>query len=117
MLAMWNWFGSEGALVGYPIAGANWTNTMPVELANQLSSNGQYTAAEVYADITVQLSFANGTPERIGVVGAYEYVQRFMVITGIAPIPICLLTIVVRRNIDVKKPERSKGKQTAGDVF
>lgn len=117
VLAVWNLFGSAGASIGYAVAGAIWTNTMPTELANRLPANSQYTAAQVYADITVQLSFADGTPERDAVVGAYGHVQRLMVITGVALVPICLLSIFIWRNVDVKKLERSKGKQTAGNVF
>ena len=117
VLAVWNLFGSAGASIGYAIAGGIWTNTLPQELVNRLPADAAYTAAEVYADLTVQLSFPNGSPERDAVVGAYGYTQRLMVITGVALVPLCLLAIFVWRNIDIKKLQREQGNQTAGKVF
>jgi hypothetical protein len=43
--------------------------------------------------------------------------MRLMAITGVATMPLCVLSIIIWRNINVRKVEEEKGKQTKGMVF
>jgi hypothetical protein len=117
VLAIWGLFGSIGASTGYAIAGALWNNMLPSELAKRWPSGSETTTSEVFADLVVQIGLADGTPERSALVGAYGYVQRIMVITGVALIPLCLLAIFIWKDINIKKLEKEKGTQTKGNVF
>jgi hypothetical protein len=117
VLAVWGLFGSIGASTGFAIAGALWNNMLPQELANRWPASANETAATVFGDLVTQLSLADGTPERSALVGAYGHVQRIMVITGVALIPLCLLAIFIWKDVNLKKLEKEKGTQTAGNVF
>ena len=117
VLAIWGLFGSIGASIGFAIAGALWNNVLPQELAKRWPAGSETDWASAFADLTVQLSYADGTPERASIVGAYGYVQRIMVIVGVSLMPLCLLAIFIWRDVDVKKVEKEKGEQTTGTVF
>ncbi|USP81792.1 siderophore transporter [Curvularia clavata] len=115
--AIWGLFGSFGSSIGYAIAGAMWNNILPQQLLMRLPESKKADYRTIFGDITVQMSFLDGTPERDAVVGAYADVQRKMVITGACFVPLCLACIFVWKNINVKKLEEEKGKQTKGNVF
>jgi hypothetical protein len=117
VLAVWGLFASIGASTGFAIAGALWNNILPEQLAKRLPADSQYSATEVFASLEMQMSFADGSPERDAVVGAYGYVQRVMVIVGACLIPLCLFAIFIWKDINVKKLEREHGEQTKGNVF
>lgn len=72
--------------------------------------------AAIFADIELQSSFLEGTPERDAIVGAYADVQRKMVITGACLMPLVLGSIYIWRNVSVNKLEERK-KQTEGNIF
>lgn len=116
VLAIWGLFGSIGASTGFAIAGALWNNMLPEELAKRWPSTANVTSTEVFSDLVTQIGLADGTPERSALVGAYGYVQRIMVITGVALIPLCLLAIFIWKDVNVKKMEKEKGTQTKGNV-
>tara|TARA_R110002003_G_scaffold118_1_gene10522 strand:- start:3774 stop:4700 length:927 start_codon:yes stop_codon:yes gene_type:complete len=115
--ALWGLFGSFGASIGIAIAGALWNNILPQQLYNRLPEASKINSTIIFGDISVQMSFLDGTPERDAVVGAYADVQRKMVITGACFVPLCFASIWIWRNINVKKLEEEKGKQTKGTVF
>ncbi|KAM0549161.1 hypothetical protein ACHAPJ_009470 [Fusarium lateritium] len=110
-------FGGVGAAIGYAIAGGFWNNVMPAELAKRLPEAAKANATMIFSDIVIQQSFADGSPEREAIVGAYAHTMRLMAITGVATMPLCVLSIIIWRNINVKKVEEEKGKQTKGMVF
>ncbi|KAJ4247424.1 hypothetical protein NW762_013099 [Fusarium torreyae] len=110
-------FGGVGAAIGYAIAGGFWNNVMPTELAKRLPEAAKANATMIFSDIVIQQSFADGSPEREAIVGAYAHTMRLMAITGVATMPLCVLSIIIWRNINVKKVEEEKGKQTKGMVF
>ncbi|KAL5365589.1 major facilitator superfamily domain-containing protein [Aspergillus floccosus] len=114
VMAVWGLFGSVGAAVGNAIAGAMWTNILPGQLYQRLPDVSKNQTAAIYGDMVLQMSFADGTPERDAIVGAYADVQRKMVIAGACMIPLCLACVVMWRNINVKKLARD---QTKGNVF
>ncbi|KAF2124426.1 siderophore iron transporter-like protein mirB [Dothidotthia symphoricarpi CBS 119687] len=116
-LAFWGLFGSFGSSIGYSIAGAIWNNVMPAQLYNRLPEESKSRAAEIFSDIVIQSSFLDGTPERDAIVGAYAHAQRLMVITGSCFVPLCFASILIWKNINIKKLEEEKGRQTRGTVF
>lgn len=110
-------FGSVGAGIGYAIAGAFWNNLMPVQLLQRLPESAKANATIIFSDITIQQSYPDGSLEREAIVGAYAHVMRLMAITGVATMPLCVLSIIIWKNINVRKVEEEKGKQTKGMVF
>lgn len=117
ILAVWGLFGSFGASIGYAIAGALWQNVLPQQLYQRLPEGSKNRTAEIFGDMVLQMSFLDGSPEREAVIGAYGDVQRKMVTVGVCFIPLCLGTIVLWKNINVRKLEEEQGKQTKGTVF
>lgn len=117
IMAIWGLFGSFGSSIGFAIAGALWNNLLPRELLRRLPESSKPDYFAIYGDITKQLEFADGTPEREAIVGAYSYTMRVMVIIGACLMPLCLLSIYFWKNINIKKLEEEKGKQTKGTVF
>lgn len=116
-LAIWGLFGSIGASIGLAIAGAIWNNILPSELYKRLPADSKDQAIAIFGDITIQMSYADGTPERDAIVGAYADVQRKMVIAGACLVPLCVVSIFMWKNINVRKLEEEKGTQTKGTVF
>ncbi|KAI9368020.1 major facilitator superfamily domain-containing protein [Aspergillus egyptiacus] len=110
-------FGGVGAGVGVAIAGAFWNNMLPRELLNRLPEDQKANYRTIFGDMVLQMSFADSTPEREAIVGAYSHVMRLMVISGACFMPLCLISIFVWKNINVRKIEEERGKQTKGTVF
>ncbi|KAH7311301.1 siderophore iron transporter-like protein mirB [Stachybotrys elegans] len=110
-------FGGVGAAIGLAIAGSLWNNLLPQQLEQRLPQELKSNATTIFGDIVLQMSFADGTPERQAIVDSYAYVMRLMVIAGACFMPLCLLSIFVWKNINVRKIEEEKGKQTKGTVF
>jgi MFS family permease len=110
-------FGGVGAGIGYAIAGGLWNNIMPAQLAQRLPEAVKANASIIFGDIEIQKAFADGSLEREAIVGAYAHTMRLMAITGVATMPLCVLSIIIWRNINVRKVEEEKGKQTKGMVF
>jgi hypothetical protein len=116
-LALFSMFGSIGAAIGLAIAGSLWTNVLPTQLLNRLPADSKSLAGEIYGSIIVQKSYPMDSPIRDAIIGAYADVQRKMVIAGAAFTPLLLICIIMFRNINVKKLEKTKGKQTKGNVW
>lgn len=110
-------FGGVGASIGIAIAGAMWNNMIPDQLTQRLPEAMKANATTIFGDIRIQMSFADGTPERDAVVGAYSHVMRLMVIVGAAFMPLCLLCVFSWKNINVRKIEEEQGKQTKGLII
>jgi hypothetical protein len=117
VVAIWGMFGSVGAAIGLAIAGAMWNNILPAELVRRLPEASKDQAAAIFGDIVLQMSYADGTPERDAIVGAYGDVMRKMVIAGAAFMPLVLASIYIWRNVNVRKLEQEKGSQTKGNVW
>ncbi|PSN72587.1 MFS general substrate transporter [Corynespora cassiicola Philippines] len=115
--ALWGLFGSFGAAIGYAIASAMWTNLLPTELLNRLPESSKADYLTIYGDMVLQMSYADGSLEREAVVGAYQSVMRKMVIAGACLVPLCIGSIWLWKDINIKKLEEEEGKQTKGNVF
>ncbi|KAL4728030.1 hypothetical protein ACLX1H_004738 [Fusarium chlamydosporum] len=66
-LAMLSVTGTAGGSIGYTISGAIWTNTFEKALIRYLPSSAMDNLEAIYGDLDTQLSYAKGTPERIGI--------------------------------------------------
>lgn len=110
-------FGGVGASIGIAIAGAMWNNMIPEQLYQRLPEASKANATTIFGDIRIQMAFPDGSPERDAVVGAYGHVMRLMVIAGAASMPLCLACVFMWKNINVRKIEEEKGKQTKGLVI
>ncbi|OAR00228.1 hypothetical protein LLEC1_03044 [Akanthomyces lecanii] len=112
-LALYGLFGSIGAAIGQAIAGGIWTNTLPQELYKNLPAELKSNATEIYADITLQLSYPMGSSARDAIILSYGRVQRIFVIVGCSFLPLCILCLFLWRNINVRDMElterRKKG--------
>ncbi|EAT78310.1 hypothetical protein HBI56_232170 [Parastagonospora nodorum] len=117
VVALWGLFGSFGSSIGFAIAGAMWNNILPAQLYERLPEASKMNATIIFGDIETQISFLDGTPERDAVVGAYQHVMRLMLITGVCLVPCCLGSIYLWKNVNVRKLEEEKGKQTKGTVW
>ncbi|GAP89898.1 putative siderophore iron transporter mirB [Rosellinia necatrix] len=116
-LALWRLFGSIGASIGFAIAGALWTNILPAKLYEFLPDDAKDQVAEIFGSIVVQQSYPMGTPIRTAIIAAYADAQRKMVIAGAAFLPLCLICLLMWKNVNVKTLEESRGKQSKGNVF
>lgn len=116
-LALWGLFGSIGAAIGNAIAGAIWTNILPGELLKYLPEDKQDLMPEIYGSLDVQQEYPIGEPIRDAIIKAYAVAQHKMVIAGSAFVPVLVICVFMFKNINVKKLEAEKGKQTKGNVF
>ncbi|KAF4974701.1 hypothetical protein FZEAL_8425 [Fusarium zealandicum] len=115
-LALWSMFGSIGSAIGLAIAGGIWTNILPDELANRLPESAQNMTATIYGDIVVQMSYPKDSPERDAIIGAYDVVQQKMVIAGACFIPLCVVCLLMWKNIDIRQKD-ARSTQAKGMVF
>ncbi|RYP39876.1 hypothetical protein DL767_001995 [Monosporascus sp. MG133] len=115
--AIWGLFGSVGAAIGLAVAGAIWNNILPEQLNQRLPEESKHLASTIFGDIVTQMSYPDGSPERDAIVGAYGDVQRKLAIAGASFMPLILASIVIWKNINVKKLEDEKGNQTKGNVW
>lgn len=114
VLAIWGLFGSIGASVGIAIAGGMWNSILENELYKRLPEASKHLSASIFSNLVAQMSYADGTPEREAIVGAYADLQRKMAIVGVCFVPLCILCTWFWRNVNVKKLEKE---QTAGNVY
>jgi len=63
----------------------------------------------IYGDLDTQLSYAVGTPTRIGIQKAYGYAQEKMLIAGTCIMVLSFLWVFLIRNINVAKIAQTKG--------
>lgn len=115
--AIYGLFGSIGAAIGLAISGALWTNVLPRKLEEYLPESSKNLTMTIYGDISKQLSYPMGSPVRDAIIEAYSDVQRRMIIAGGCFIPLLAVCVFVWRDINVKKVEQERGRQTKGNVW
>ncbi|CAF3595058.1 hypothetical protein SNK03_013218 [Fusarium graminearum] len=111
-LAMLSVTGTAGDSIGYTISGAIWTNTFEKALRKYLPASALDDLVSIYGNLDTQLSYAKGTPERIGIQKAYGYAQTRMLAAGTAIMALSFVWVALIRNLKV-----SEMKQTKGNVF
>lgn len=115
VLALLHVVGTGAAAIGGTISGTIWTNVFSSALMKNLPAEiteDPDAFAAVYGDIETQLEYEVGSPERIGIQESYGYAQTRMLAAGLGIFAIGYLSLVLMRNINVKKI-----KQTRGNVF
>ncbi|KAI0828482.1 drug:h+ antiporter [Trametes gibbosa] len=87
-------WGEIGGAVGSAVAGAMWTNTMPKQLERYLPHLNATARAELFGSITAVRALPYDDPTRRGVIEAYGYTMRDMLIVAtvlaIVPVPLSL---------------------------
>ncbi|KAB2571280.1 Siderophore iron transporter mirB [Lasiodiplodia theobromae] len=109
VLALEGMFTSIGGSIGQSISGAIWTNMMPQKMLEYLPESEKANAAMIYGSLPMQLAFPVGSPARDAIIAAYGYVQRRMLIAGVAFMPVALGCVLLWRDINVKKLQQTKG--------
>lgn len=107
-LALISLFTSIGGAIGTSIAGAIWTNTLPSELEKHLPDNLKGQAADIYADITVQLGYPMGSPARQAIITAYGETQRYLCIAATVVLVLQMVWVLIWRDIAVKDFRKPK---------
>ena len=109
VLALHSVFGSIGASIGLAVSGSIWTNTLPDALYNHLPTSHKDQYMTIYSSIEEQLGYEWGTPVRDAIVAAYGDTQRVLAIAGASFMPLMFASIIVWKNLDVRKIEQTKG--------
>ena len=110
-------FGSIGSAIGFTIAGGIWTNILPQQILHNLPEDSKDLAVSIYSSFVIPQEYPMGSPIREATNAAYANVQRRMVIAGACFIPICLISVIMWRNVNVKKLEEERGTQSKGTIF
>lgn len=108
-LAMLALVTSVGGAIGQSISGAIWTNLMPSKLAQYLPQELQANATIIYGDITQQLEFPYGSPERDAIIKAYGETQKIMLIASLAALAGPIAWILLMKNHRLSTKEQTKG--------
>ncbi|KAL6401508.1 putative siderophore iron transporter protein [Ilyonectria robusta] len=109
VLAMESMIASMGASIGDAIAAAMWTSIFPSKLEKYLPESAMSNFANIYGDLTVQSSYPVGSPARDAINTAYGDTQRLMLITATCMYSITLASVMMWKNINVKKIKQVEG--------
>ncbi|KAL8651924.1 MAG: hypothetical protein Q9210_002993 [Variospora velana] len=109
VLAVLGMFGNVGGAIGLTVAAAIWQDILPKKLAEYLPVEELPNLPLIYADITVQLSYAVGTPARTAIQHAYADAQMMMLVAGTAIWVVGLVAVGVWRDINVIGVKQAKG--------
>lgn len=101
--------GTVGGSVGATVSGAIWTNTFEAALERYLPADALGDLADIYEDLTTQLSYPVGSATRLAIQNAYGYAQTRMLAAGTGIMALGLIWMLLIRNIDVRKVEQVKG--------
>ncbi|KPM42786.1 Siderophore iron transporter mirB [Neonectria ditissima] len=104
--------GTTGGAIGNTLSGAIWTNTYKKGLLMYLPESAMENIDMIYVDLPTQLSYAIGTPERLGIQKAYGYAQTRMLAAGTGIMSLSFIWTLLIKNINV-----AEKKQTKGTVF
>jgi SIT family siderophore-iron:H+ symporter-like MFS transporter len=87
-----------GSALGNAVSGAMWTQVLPGKLNSQLNSLNSTLATSTYGDpFTAIAAYPVGTPERTGIIAAYQGIQRLLTITGIClTVPLIVFAMFMR---------------------
>lgn len=109
VLAVLGMFGNIGGAIGLTIAAAIWQGSFPKKLAEYLPTSELPNLSLIYVDITVQLSYAVGSPARIAIQHAYGDAQMLMLVAGTAVWVVGIVAVVMWRDIRVIGIKQTKG--------
>ncbi|KAF4122937.1 Major Facilitator Superfamily [Geosmithia morbida] len=109
VLALLNVAGNLGGAIGNTISGAIWTNTFENALRRYLPETSQSDVDAIYEDLTKQLSYEMGSPERLGIQRAYGYSQTRMLAAGTGIMALTFVAVLLIRNLDLRRIRQTKG--------
>ncbi|KAM5358274.1 hypothetical protein ACJZ2D_015432 [Fusarium nematophilum] len=90
-----------GSALGNSVSGAIWSQVLPSHLSKNLAGVNETLAAVAYANpLGAMLEWPVGTPEREGMINAYQDVQRLLTITGI-----CLCVPLIAFSLCLRNPK------------
>lgn len=99
-----------GAAFGNTVSGAIWTQTLPKFLVNHLANDG--IASAVFASpLTEAVKYPMGSPERVGIVGAYRQANRLLAITAI-----CLCVPLIGFAMALRNPKLNDEQTLAKEI-
>ncbi|KAH8879148.1 siderophore iron transporter mirB [Thozetella sp. PMI_491] len=101
--------GTIGGAVGNAISGTIWTNTFKWALAQNLPTSALPDLASIYGSLAVQLSYAVGSPERLGIQEAYGYAQTRMLAAGTGVMALSFVWMFLIKDLNVSKMTQTKG--------
>ncbi|KAL3423117.1 siderophore iron transporter [Phlyctema vagabunda] len=102
VLAMEGMIANVGGSIGSTIAAAMWTGIFPKKLGKFLPAESQGDLASIYGDLTVQSSYALGSPTRDAINKSYSETQRLMIITAVCLYSITWGSTLMWEDINVK---------------
>lgn len=95
-----------GSAIGSTIAGAIWTGIFPARLMANLPAEALDNFTMIYGDLETQSSYAWGSPTRDAINLSYAQTQRYMLITATCIYVICLVSVALWQNVDVRKQKQ-----------
>lgn len=108
-LAVLGMFSNIGGAIGFTVASAIWTNTLPNKLLEYLPEEDLPNLVMIYADLNTQLSYPIGSPTRMAIQHAYSDAFLRMLATGTGVWALGLVAVLMWRNINVKGIKQAKG--------
>jgi hypothetical protein len=111
LLAMENMFIKIGSAVGSTIAGALWMDEFPKMLAQYLPESAQPDLQKIYGSLTIQSSYAYGSPERNGIIEAYSAAQRYMLVAATCLCLVSWSAVLMWKDIDTKNLKKKDKNQ------
>ena len=109
VLAVLGMFSNVGGAVGLTVAAAIWQHVFPHKLAAYLPTEELENSVNIYADITVQLSYPVGSETRMAIQHAYGDVQQMTLIAGTAVWVVGLVAVLMWRDIRIIGIKQVKG--------
>ncbi|KAK7215634.1 hypothetical protein V2G26_003637 [Clonostachys chloroleuca] len=109
LMAMETMISSVGGSIGSAIAAGMWTGIFPVKLLEYLPAESQGDFASIYGDLTVQSGYPVGSATRDSINLAYSETQRLMLITATCLYIITLGSVLMWKDVNVKKINQVKG--------
>ncbi|OAQ98306.1 hypothetical protein LLEC1_03594 [Akanthomyces lecanii] len=108
-LAVLGMFSNIGGAIGFTVASAIWTNTLPNKLLEYLPEEDLPNLVMIYADLNTQLSYPIGSPTRMAIQHAYSDAFLRMLAAGTGVWALGFVAVLMWRNINVKDIKQAKG--------
>jgi hypothetical protein len=109
VLAIQDMFVSIGGAVGSTVSTAIWTGTFRNNLLRFLPPSEVVNVDLIYQDLTKQLSYPVGSPERHAVQKAYGESQKWQLTAGVAVLALMIPCVLAWRNYQLKDHRQVKG--------
>ncbi|KAH8594980.1 siderophore iron transporter-like protein mirB [Bisporella sp. PMI_857] len=109
VLAVEGLVANVGGAIGLAVAGAMWQGIFPAKLAKYLPADAQADLASIYGDLTVQSSYALGTPTRDAINRSYGDTQKLMLIAATCLYSITWGSTFLWEDVNVKNIKSYEG--------